>query len=76
MIGIRPTTIQNKLTSMQYFTRMIKVDYVGFEPTTSAFLITLPLTRGSSVKAEHTGVTAFKQRIKLFLTLAQEIRNY
>jgi hypothetical protein len=29
-------TSKNKLNSMPYFTRLIKADYVGFEPTTSA----------------------------------------
>jgi hypothetical protein len=31
-----PPTIKIKLKTIPYFTRMIKVDRVGFEPTTSA----------------------------------------
>jgi hypothetical protein len=45
-VGICPTITLNKLNSMPYFTRLIKMDRVGFEPTTSAMPVLFYLRIG------------------------------
>jgi hypothetical protein len=48
--AVCPTITENEPKIIPYFTRMIKVNYVGFEPTTSAAFLDRVYLRDRSEK--------------------------